>query len=276
MSTSRVLVPLDGSELAERALPVAAWAARALGAEVALLSAAADAEEAERLEAYLNGLASPALPPPAARAVVVERDATAAIRDAAVDPSTLVCLASHGWGRSAGPLGSVATVVAAQLGRPTLVVGPRAQPGAAGAPVLACVDGSSASEVVFGPACEWAVALRAPLHVLTVYEPVPGPDRHGRFHRRHGPEVDADGYVAALAEGLRAAGEAAPDVDGVAVADPLSPSDGVASHLAAHPAQLLVLSTHARTGLARFVLGSEAGRIIGRSIVPALTVPLAS
>jgi len=156
-----------------------------------------------------------------------------------------------------------------------LVVGPRAGVGPAGAPVVACVDGSEPSEVVLGPAEAWAAALGAPLHVLTVYEPVPEPDHQGRYHRHHGPAVDADRYVAELADRVRAeAGERAPAVEGVAVADPISPADGLATHLAAHPAQMLVLSTHGRTGLKRLVLGSEAGRIVGHSPVPALTVPL--
>lgn len=283
-----VLVPLDGSELAERALPVALWAAAGLGSAVSLLAVAIDDEEAARFEAYLAEVAArPAATAGPARiegtVVDIAPDAAQAIQRAAEgNGPALVCLASHGWGRAAGPLGSVATVVTAGLGRPVLVVGPNAVPGVAGSPVAACVDGSEASEAVLAPALAWATALGAPLQVLTVFEPVPEPDHQGRYRRRHGPEVGADVYVDALAERVRATGlsgaAGAPGaeipVEGVAVPDPISASDGLAAHLRDHALQLLVVSTRARTGLARFVLGSQAARIVAASPVPVLTVPL--
>ncbi|MPY93656.1 MAG: hypothetical protein GEV08_11525 [Acidimicrobiia bacterium] len=274
-----VLVPLDGSELAERALPVARWAAAGLGGPLELLLVAVDDEEAARFAGYLATVGAREGLGEGAVTVVLDRDAAEGIRrTAAGRPGALVCLATHGWGRAAGPLGSVATVVTAGLGQPVLAVGRQARPGPPGAPVLACVDGSIASEAVLAPAAAWAGALGAPLHVLTVYEPIPEPDHRGHYHRSHGPTVDAEAYVAGLAEraaDLVGAGAGGLAPAGVAVADPISATDGIRTHLAEHPAQLLVVSTRARTGLSRFVLGSEAARIVGHSPAPVLVVPLA-
>ena len=48
----------------------------------------------------------------------------------------------------------------------------------------------------------------------------------------------------------------------------------VGQHLDRHPADLMVVITHARTGFARAALGSEAARIIHRSPVPVLVQPV--
>ncbi len=266
-----ILVPLDGTDLAERALPVARWATAALGAQLELLAVAVDDDEARTFVGYLDAVGGRLDLSPAATHVPVDPDAAETIRrTAASSPATLVCLASHGWSRTGGPLGSVATVVAAGLGRPVLVVGPDAGPGAPGGAVVACVDGGPASEAVLAPAAAWARALGAPLLVANVYEPVPVTEG-GNYHRRHGPEADADAYVAEVAGRVDAPGV---DVSGVAVADPISPVDGLLTLLAGTAVQMLVVSTHARTGLSRLLLGSEAARIVHRLPVPVLTVPL--
>ena len=50
------------------------------------------------------------------------------------------------------------------------------------------------------------------------------------------------------------------------------PHERVARAARARKADLLVIGTHGRTGLARFFLGSVAGRLIGSASVPVLTV----
>ncbi len=58
------------------------------------------------------------------------------------------------------------------------------------------------------------------------------------------------------------------------VYDPISPADGIRTYLDQHPAGLVAVTTHARTGLARAVFGSQAASIVRVSPVPVLTVPL--
>jgi nucleotide-binding universal stress UspA family protein len=52
-----IVAPLDGSEFAARAVPVAAWLARAVGAELHLLGVVDRADELPRREADLDAAA---------------------------------------------------------------------------------------------------------------------------------------------------------------------------------------------------------------------------
>jgi nucleotide-binding universal stress UspA family protein len=57
--------------------------------------------------------------------------------------------------------------------------------------------------------------------------------------------------------------------------DPISPADGLSTYLDQHPAGLLAVTTHARTGLRRVLLGADAAKIVHASTAPALVVRLA-
>jgi nucleotide-binding universal stress UspA family protein len=52
------------------------------------------------------------------------------------------------------------------------------------------------------------------------------------------------------------------------------PRVSIGQHLDRHPADLMVVTTHARTGFALAALGSEAARIIHRSPVQVLVQPV--
>ncbi len=264
-----VLVPLDGSPYADRAVPVGRALAAALGGELRLL-AVAHGEEAISLGEHLVAVAGQGRPE--ASAQVREGSPAAEIAAAAAEGPSVVCLASHGRGRLASALlGSVATEVVARSEQPVVVVGPEVAEVPIGAPgrILAGVDGSPGSEQVLAVAVAWAAALGLPLTVTTVAEPVPAvSDDPNRFSRRFGPDTDAGVYVTALAE--RLAGEV--PVDAVALYDPISVSDGLVDHLRARPATLVAVTTHARTGVSRAVLGSTAGKIVSSCPAPVLLV----
>ena len=96
--------------------------------------------------------------------------------------------------------------------------------------------------------------------------------RHGASaHRRYGPDGDAEGYVQSLVTRWRTS---APDVTGLVHYDAISPADGLREHLLHHPAGLVVVTTHARSGVERVFLGADAARIVQQSSAPALVVPL--
>ncbi|HEX3621897.1 MAG TPA: universal stress protein [Acidimicrobiales bacterium] len=59
---------------------------------------------------------------------------------------------------------------------------------------------------------------------------------------------------------------------GVPVYEPASAAEGVRLFLDEHPAFLLVVGSHARTGMERLVFGSTASVIVRQSYSPVLVV----
>ena len=263
----RVLVPMDGSPLAESALTPARALARAFGANLELLAIGSDSAEAGELGRSLETLGAQA---GASATTRVDREVAAAIlRTAAEEDGTLLCLASHGrGGLPRAILGSVARAVVAGAGAPVVLAGPRYNPDRKldDGPVLACVDGSPASEEVIPLAASWATALGVPLGIVTVAEPVPRPLDQRPYHRLHGPDMDAQVYVDRLAARWR---DLAGDVVPVALYDPLSAADGLSMYLRAKTAGLLTVNTRPRSGAAN-LFGSRAAAIVRMSPVPVL------
>ncbi len=138
--------------------------------------------------------------------------------------------------------------------------------------LVVCVDGGVPSEAVLPAAAAWARALDLRLTIVTVAEPTPPPVRNeATWHRHHGPNVDADAYVAKLVERWR---DAAPGAQGHVVYNPVSAADGMRDYLVAAPTAVVALTSHGRTGLPWAVFGSGAASIIHVSPVPVVVVPL--
>jgi len=130
----RIVVPLDGSREAERALEPARRLAKALGAQVALLRAidpgpalrypefpaeAIEARLRERAVQYLDKVAGPNED----RAVVTGRPAAAIDTFAKEEPCELIVMATHGRGGAVRlELGSVSDAVIRQADRPVFLV----------------------------------------------------------------------------------------------------------------------------------------------------------
>jgi nucleotide-binding universal stress UspA family protein len=269
-SVARIVVPVDGSPYAERALPVAAGLAGDLGAELDLLEVVRRAERAEDAIHHLDDLGRRYT---AARWYTVRDDDPASAIVAAVeaDGSSVACLATHGRDRSAALLGSVAAAVLDRTTQPVVLVGPRARPPCASdAPVVAAVDGSPDDRSIVDVAAAWAAAVGRALVVATVAEPVPQgfrPDRPVR--RMRGPD-DPDAELAELVARARGRGCAA---DGVVVYDPISVRAGLVRHVD-RTAALLVTGAHRRTRPLRALVGSHTARVVHDIEVPVLAVPL--
>jgi nucleotide-binding universal stress UspA family protein len=273
LTIEHVIVPLDGSAFAERALSVAAGLVAPFGATIELMAVADSDSEEAHLRDYLTALRSRTSPAPGS--VDVYRDDDPADRIAAVERErepSVVCLATHGRGRSAALLGSVARRALTISGEPMVLAGPLAEPGIGEGPVVACIDGSPDGEDLIPTAGAWATALGRGLVLVTVAEPVPEPMRAGdTYRRRHGPQVDADRYVDDLVTQTR---EHQPDlsVSGHAVYDPISPEDGLRAWLATQQVGLLVVASRSRRRLTQAVVGSTAAAIVRHSLVPVLTI----
>ncbi|MCU1462136.1 MAG: hypothetical protein JWO37_2211 [Acidimicrobiales bacterium] len=264
-----IVVPHDGSTFAEEAVPVAARLARRLDADVHLLSAVATVDEVVERERRLAALDVPGRP--VERVVVVDRDPAGVIHETVRRlQDAVACMASHGRGRTAALVGSVATEVVARGHDPLVLVGPLVDDQRAGKRVIACVDDTPASATLLPVARRWAELLDERLCVLTVAEPVPESVHGGPEHRRFGPQGDVQAFLDAQVAPLRGEGE---DVETQVVWDPISPAAGLAVFLRDDPAFLLVIASHARTGLARAVFGSVAAAIVRTSPSPVLVVP---
>jgi nucleotide-binding universal stress UspA family protein len=278
------VVPLDGSEFACGALRTAQALAERFSADLHAVSVAKSPDDVAKLRSQAAGALGLASDDDERVSVVVGDDVAAAIehRAAELEPC-LVCLSTHGHGRFAGAvIGSVARSLLQAARRPLIAVGPFADrptdtvphpPAPLSIPrLLGCVDGRPASESVLPVAAAWAQKLGMALTIMTVAEPSPPPVRPGAtWYRHHGPDEDADAYIERLGERWR---DAAPEVDTHVVYDPIGPGEGLHQYLMDNPAGLIAVTTHARTGLRRVVLGASAASMVYWSSVPVLVVPL--
>ena len=283
LQVGHVLVPLDGSEFALQALPTARVLAERFGAVLHTISVAGGDDDAQRLRA----LASAALGVEAGddRVVIMVRGEPAEeiARRAEELGSCVVCLSTHGRGRLRGAfVGSVARSVLQRASAPMVALGPSADnPGWTPRPrtwpeplsvprILGCVDGSDTSEQVLPMAAAWARALGMSMTIVTVVDDAPEPISGERRHSRYGSDGDAESYVEALVE--QWSGTVA-GVDGAVVRDPLGPASGLRAHLDERPAGLVALTTHARSGMQRALLGAAAASMVHASVAPCLVAP---
>lgn len=266
---ARLVVPVDGSPFAERALPVAAWLAQEVGAPIHLIEIAHLDRGTESTVQYVGDLARRR---GATWEVIPGHDPGAAIVAATeAERPSLACLATHGRDRSVAVLGSVATSVLDHATDPVVLVGPEARPPSArDAPIVTAADGTAHDSVVVGVAADWAASLGLRLVIATVAEPVPPSFRESRpLHRARGPD-DPEGYLAGLAA---AVAETGVGVDTRVVYDPISVREGLL-RLVDRTAALLVIGSHRHTRPFRALLGSNVARVVHDLQVPALIVPL--
>jgi nucleotide-binding universal stress UspA family protein len=290
----RLLVPLDGSRLAESVLPAARAIAGRFDAHVTLLHvverrppAAVHGERhlatVSEAEAYLEDVARRLFTPERVTIHVHgpgEGDVAGLIaRHAEEFGSHLIVLCTHGSGAAHDLLyGSVAQHVLGQGASPVLLVRPSERAAAfACRRMLVPLDGSAASEAAVAPAATMADAFGAHLRLLTVVPTlatVPT-DRSPTALLLPGAtsvslEMEEEAiaaYLDGLAARLRARGLAA-DAQ-VRRGDPAWEVTEAAERF---DADLLALATHGRSGISAVWAGSVASRIVARCRRPMLLV----
>jgi nucleotide-binding universal stress UspA family protein len=134
-------------------------------------------------------------------------------------------------------------------------------------------DFSRASSAAFAKAVEMAKANRAQLLVLHVLAPIVPMVGDGYVS----PEVYEDIDASARGFAQRQLGLLVAKAKKAGVAAQTVLLDGVAHEQIARAARskrvdLIVIGTHGRTGLAKFFLGSVAGRVVASASCPVLTV----
>lgn len=269
-----VVVPLDGSEFALRAVHAGERLARRLGAALLLLSAVSKEEEVDDRKAELWALRPRGLTVDVD--VLIDADPADAIDVVLRDLGSVAvaCLASHGRGRSAAILGSVTTEVLRRRRQPVVVVGHAYDEeridARAGSGVVICVGDMPSAVQVLPDALRMSALLREPPTVLTVAEDVPPPLGPGPVHRAFGPDGDVDEFLGHVAALFR---DRAPGLGTKAVYDPISPVSGLRDTLLFDPAALVAVGSRGHTGLARAILGSVAADFVRESTAPVLVVP---
>ncbi|MEX2314510.1 MAG: universal stress protein [Thermomicrobiales bacterium] len=294
----RMLVPLDGSRLAEVTLPLSVAIAAAAGAALTLLHVLErhpppmvhgepHLRDLTTSEDYLRALAArwgrsgmtianhvhPNPQADVARSIVEHADELNA---------DLIALATHGSGGIRGFLfGSIAQQVLRQGRRPVLLVRPRAGSRLAVAEtrlrvIIVPLDGTSDAERALPMAMALAKATGARLHLVRIVPTV------GHVH---GPAsaaamltpsataalLDLEYQAArddlqALAQQLTAIGDVAVEVRRGDVLDELEHVVGERG------ADLIVISTHGHRGIEGFLTGSLGARLLGKLEQPVLLV----
>ena len=259
-----VLVPVDCSPFAEKAVAAGDWLARRLGAELHVATGVL-AHDPWWDDRYLARIRSTYRR--AQTHLWRHSDIAGGVASLADDIGpTVLCAATHGRSRSASVVGSTFLAIARATDVPVVAVGQEARPPqAADLPIVACVDGSVASESVLPGAATWARRLGVPLDLVTVADADGGPDAEPvRFG---GARRDAAEYLEELLARSELAGLTA---KAEVLSDRVAPHHAIADRLARRPATLVALASRARTGLGRMLVGSEAARIIQVSPVPVL------
>ena len=177
---------------------------------------------------------------------------------AEVEPDAVVCMATHGRGRLAAPfLGSVATEVLRRVTTPIVLIGPHCETAWWHDPprVVTCWAGEG-SNPILPYAKEWADGLGAELWLESVFHPLDtrmAANPHAEFEPAlEQLRTDVDVHLLPLRSDY--------------------PAGAIVQSAHDLPATLLAMTTHARTGIARAVLGSVAMDVIHHSPCPVLVI----
>ena len=267
-----VLVPLDGSPLADRALPYAAALAKAEGNQLLLVRALSSAESQHEAEADLTAVADRLSSSGLVVDVVVRRgDAAWVITETARAQSRcLIVMSTHGRsGIGRWIYGSVADQVLRQADVPVVLVPPtcdRAWKTDGPLRILAPLDGSDLAEEALTVISDLAARSRAELILLRVVEPPTYAFADAYPSPLYEPEADAaeaERYLNDVASAIRPKSDAVKTRIAVGF-----PAATIAATAGEENADLIAMATHASGGLTRLVMGSVATGTLQRANVP--------
>jgi nucleotide-binding universal stress UspA family protein len=298
---SQILVPLDGSSLAEGALPCAITLARGLEAGLTLLRGVWIPEDVleimdgstvklQTVAARLEEEAGEYLSPVAeqlqetglqVRYVVRRAPAAEAILDyAELTDTACIVMATHGYsGIKRWTHGSVAERVLQTASVPVLLVrvsDKDAEPDwhelARCQRILVPLDGSPVAERILPTVSNVAQAMEAEIILFQVpIAHVTGWTTGDWYIPVQGvlqtPEEDAEAYLTSVADGLREQGLEVSTATAIGAV-----ASCIVDFAEANKVDLIAMCTHGRTGLARWALGSVADRVLRAGGVPILLV----
>ena len=293
-----IVVGLDGSDLAERAIPVAVALAKRAGAELHLVHVHAPiapdpvyveglpvidehmhSMHLEHEQAYLDGARARLVGgAPATTRVINGPVASALAAYARANGAQLVVLTTHArGGLERAWLGSVADEMARVSPVPILLVRP--EPGDVVARlrrILVPLDGSPLAEAILDHAMRIArLEPEAEIVLLEIVPPIPSPTlvpqsllapASAKEEIARAQEAAAREYLEGVAARVRSAGlrcRTRVEFAGKVAA-------AILETARAESADLVALCTHGRSGLVRIALGSVADKVVRASTAPVL------
>jgi nucleotide-binding universal stress UspA family protein len=295
-----ILVPLDGSEFGEGALPLAMNIARHANATVHVahvhvplatmyaetmvsMESTLDPELKEQEKAYVERIARDwggKVPFPVVSHLLEGPVAESILEFVAGNGIDLVVMTTHGRGAfSRFWLGSVADELVRRLPVPVLLVRPtegepEAPEASAVRHIMIPLDGTPLGERILEPATELGRMLGADFTLLRVVAPVTAMafDPAGVAIPNYVPAVDenlavdARAYLDRVAESLRRQGFTVNTA--VAIGQPAG--QAILDEARDDAMDLIAMETHGRKGLTRLLLGSVADKVICGSSMPIL------
>jgi nucleotide-binding universal stress UspA family protein len=277
----RILVPLDGSETAEAALAYVALLpserVRLLAVESDRANLTAVCTTARDCRTYLEAVAAPLREQGRDVDTLVAFGNPAEQILALAAAADLVVLGSHGHGGvKRFVLGSVADEVARHAPVPVMVVrgGAVLPPAVQVTRIVVPLDGSDLAEQAVPVAAAVAADLGVPVHLMRVLDvdalraTVQAGIHAAAAYLRSQEEIQryAEEYLAEQVQQLR-------NRDLTATAEVLIGSPAVTLLDAIRPDDLVVMTTHGRGGVRRWLLGSVADKLVRAAAAPVLLVP---
>jgi nucleotide-binding universal stress UspA family protein len=295
----RLLVPLDGSELAESALPAARFLAEKCGSRVSLVHLIEKGRpstvheqphlhDANEAAAYLSRIAA-SFPPDSAEVHVHREEVSRVGRSIAEHGATelgadLVVMCAHG---AAGVLrfaqGSIAQQVIAAGTIPVLAVHAPTEPARqfSCGKILLPLDGKEEHGDILGFSKDFAACCGAAVRIISVVptqDTIPGKwSQVGRLLPGATAEmfdIEADSLkklVESAAAALREKGRTAEAA--VLRGDP---GRAIALDSEESGAGVIIMATHGKSGIAALWEGSVAPRVFAQTLTPLLLVPALS
>ena len=291
---TRILVPLDGSKLAEQVLPYVRLLGKAEALPIVLLRVIepappdligfsqgveiiANIAAQEYLDSVATSLKEDGLD---VASLVSEGNPASCIADEGNRESgTLIAMSTHGYsGITRWMMGSVTDKVLHATTNPLLIV--RAREQAATPPevrlvsVIVPLDESPFAEQILPHVVSLAKALRLKVTPVSVTPPVDAYYRYAEHTTANWDDValavnnQAAGYLREVSKKLLSSG--VPSVEERLLHG--SPATAIIDLARETPDNLVMMTTHGRSGLGRWVLGSVADRVVRNSGDPVLVV----
>ncbi|MCO5189495.1 MAG: universal stress protein [Anaerolineae bacterium] len=276
----RIIVPLDGSDFAERPLSFAQSIAHAYDAQMTLMTVAppakakfrrADATERDQewrqQVAYLDNLVQGLQRAGINADFVIESGSIVEQIDAfaAESHADLILMSTHGRsGMERWLIGSVANKLTRQTSTPVLLVRPTVAWRSRWSQfkrLLVALDGSQNAEYILPYAVSFALHFDSEIILLSV------------------PSGQEDAISSAHSESIRTYLEhildvvRAQNIEAQAIVTGSSAASTIIDVCEDEEADLIMMTTHGFSGLDRFMLGSVAERVIQHTIAPVFLLP---